>query len=126
MGAIAEGFVAFAQPLIDQTDGSMEQLQKAMTIAQLCFNFAILPDESREKAIRETQQSLAMDDEEFEAFRNSVLLPMIQRHKEMFPLMHRRTSTSEWQTKPSVQEVPRMTTLAKKSRQRTLRTVPLQ
>ncbi len=30
MGAIAEAFAAFAQPLIDQTDGSPEQVEKAL------------------------------------------------------------------------------------------------
>ena len=40
MGAIAEGFVAYAQPLLDQTDGSEEQLNKAFAISQLCFNLA--------------------------------------------------------------------------------------
>ena len=34
MGAIAEGIAAYAQPLLDQTDGSIEQLNKAMTISQ--------------------------------------------------------------------------------------------
>ena len=29
MGAIAEAFSAFAQPLLDQTDGSPEQVEKA-------------------------------------------------------------------------------------------------
>ena len=32
MGAIAEGFVAYAQPLLDQTDGSEEQMNKAFAI----------------------------------------------------------------------------------------------
>lgn len=31
MGAIADGFVAYVQPLLDQTDGSMEQLNQAFT-----------------------------------------------------------------------------------------------
>ena len=38
MGAIAEGIAAYAQPLLDQTDGSLEQLNNAMTISQLCWN----------------------------------------------------------------------------------------
>jgi hypothetical protein len=29
MGAIAEGFAAYARPLLDQTDGSEAQLNKA-------------------------------------------------------------------------------------------------
>ena len=32
MGAIAEAFAAFAKPLLDQTDGSEEQLNKALQI----------------------------------------------------------------------------------------------
>ncbi len=38
MGALAEAFVAYAQPLLDQTDGSEEQLNKAFAISQLCYN----------------------------------------------------------------------------------------
>ena len=48
MGAIAEGIVAYAQPLLDQTDGSEEQLNKAFTISQLCYNLALLPEDSRD------------------------------------------------------------------------------
>jgi hypothetical protein len=72
MGAIAEGIVAYAQPLIDQTDGSLEQLNKALSMSQLCFNLALLPEDRRETSIRELQPSLQMDDEEFEAFRGTV------------------------------------------------------
>ena len=45
MGALAEAFVAYAQPLLDQTDGSEEQLNKAFAISQLCYNLALLPDD---------------------------------------------------------------------------------
>ena len=38
MGAIADAFVAYAQPLIDQTDGSEEQLSQAFAMSQLCYN----------------------------------------------------------------------------------------
>jgi uncharacterized protein YecA (UPF0149 family) len=98
MGAIAEALVAYAQPLIDQTDGSLEQMQKAFTISQLCYNLALLPEDKRETSIREMQPSLQMDDEEFEAFRSSVFIPMIRRHEEMFPLMHRRGSAASSQS----------------------------
>ena len=53
MGAIAEGFVAFAQPLIDQTDGSQEQLNKALAIGQLCFNLALVSDDRRDTTLVE-------------------------------------------------------------------------
>jgi hypothetical protein len=35
-----------------------------------------------------------MGDEEFEEFRSSVVIPMIRRHQDMFPLMHRRSSSA--------------------------------
>jgi hypothetical protein len=44
MGVIANAFVAFAQPMLDQTDGSMEQMEKAFAISQLCYNLALLPE----------------------------------------------------------------------------------
>jgi hypothetical protein len=35
MGAIADGIVAYAQPLLDQTDGSSEQLNKAFALPKI-------------------------------------------------------------------------------------------
>lgn len=90
MGAIAEGIAAYAQPLIDQTDGSLEEVKRAIAISHVCFNLALSPEDVRDKMISEMQQTLEMDDEEFDAFRRSIVIPMIERHYEMFPLMHRR------------------------------------
>ncbi len=94
MGAIAEAFAAFAQPLLDQTDGSEEQLNKAFSLSQLCYNLAMLPEDSRETMLSEMQQSLDMDDEEFDAFRREIVGPMIRRHETMFPGMHRRVAAN--------------------------------
>jgi SEC-C motif len=107
MGAIAEAFVAYAKPLLDQTDGSEEQLNKAFAISQLCYNLALLPDDSRSAALAEMRPTLGMDDEEFEDFRRSVVFPMIQRHQEMFPLMHRRFSPDRSQSGPSLGAPPK-------------------
>jgi hypothetical protein len=96
MGAIADAIVSFAQPLIDETDGSLEQINKAMTIGQLCWNLALVPDERLEESISEMQPSLNMDDEEFDDFRQSIIVPMIRRHCEMFPQLHRRRSSVLW------------------------------
>ena len=93
MGAIANAFVAYAQPLLDGTDGSEEALNKALSISQFCYNLALLPQDDREQSLREMRSSLAMDDDQFDDFRRSVILPMIRRHQEMFPQMHLRAST---------------------------------
>ena len=91
MGALADALVAYARPLLDQTDGSEEQLNKAFAISQLCYNLALLPEDQRDAMLSETRQSLGMDDAEFADFRRSVIDPMIRRHEEMFPGMHWRS-----------------------------------
>lgn len=97
MGAIGEAFGAFVQPLVDQTDGSLEQLNKAVQIGQLCYNLALLPPDEREKMLVDIRSSYyEMDDEQFDDFRRTVVAPMIRRHEQMFPRMHRRDRADEW------------------------------
>jgi hypothetical protein len=91
VGAIAEAIAAYAQPLFDQTDGSIDKMNRAMTVAQMCWNLALLPEDQREKAIDELKPALNMKDGEFAEFRQQVVLPMIRRHREMFPGMHARS-----------------------------------
>jgi len=96
MGGIADTFVAYAQPLFEKTDGSVSTMNRAMTIAQMCWNLALLPENQRETAIDELKPTLEMTDEEFADFRQSLILPMIHRHHEMFPELHdhfKRTSS---------------------------------
>lgn len=94
MGAIAEAMVNFARPLIDATDGSEEQLNRAMMLSQLCWNLSLMPEDRREESLANMQPSLHMDDTEFEDFRQTVVLPMIRRHEEMFPRLHGRQMES--------------------------------
>jgi uncharacterized protein YecA (UPF0149 family) len=115
MGAIAEAFVAYAQPLLDQTDGSEEDLNRAIALSQLCYNLALLPDESREQSIVEMRLRLDMDDAEFDDFKRSILIPMIQRHEEMFPMLHRRGSINVTQSEPWPPMRPRTAAPAKAS-----------
>jgi hypothetical protein len=114
MGAIADAFVAFAQPLIDQTDGSEEELNKAFAISQLCYNLALFPHDERSAAVAEMQRSLKMADAEFDDFRRSVLDPMIQRHEAMFPRLHGRVSDDPSQSGPSLRAHPRQTARGEK------------
>ncbi len=93
MGAMADALVAYAQPLLDATDGSDEQIQRAFALSTLCYNLALIPEESRERAIDDMKISLKMGDEEFEAFRRTVITPMLQRHQTMFANTQRRGST---------------------------------
>lgn len=90
MGALGDAIGAYIQPLIDETDGSPEEVQKALSLGLLCYNTALLPVDKREEMSAEMQSSLGMDDDEFDDFRRSVLEPMISRHEQMFPLLHER------------------------------------
>jgi uncharacterized protein YecA (UPF0149 family) len=93
MGAMAEAIAAYAQPLIDQTDGSSEMMNRALALAQVCWNLALVPAVERDEAIREMQPTLKMNDREFEDFRDTFLILMIQRHEEMFPQLHKHGTT---------------------------------
>jgi hypothetical protein len=92
MGAIAEGIVAYAQILIDQTDGSLEEVDNALGMSQICFNLALMPAEERTSFLKDLQPDLGMNDQELEEFQRDVVVPMIRRHEKMFPLMHLRSA----------------------------------
>ena len=91
MGAIADAIVAYARPLFEETDGSESAMNRAMAVAQMCWNLALLPEDKREAAIDEMKPALKMTDEEFADFRQNLILPMIHRHHEMFPGLHNRS-----------------------------------
>ncbi|MEI6414012.1 MAG: SEC-C metal-binding domain-containing protein [Pseudomonadota bacterium] len=93
MGAIADAIVDYAQPLLDKTDGSLEQVNKAFALSQMCWNLALLPEEARGESLAKMRPTLTMDDDEFDTFRRTVVIPMIRRHEEMFPSMHHLDST---------------------------------
>jgi uncharacterized protein YecA (UPF0149 family) len=109
MGAMAEALVAYAQPLLDETDGSMEQIERAFALSQMCFNLAQLPEERRNQAIGELKEAFEMDDEEFEDFRFTIVIPMINRHHEMFPGMAGSSSTGSLPSGPSFLKGPEVT-----------------
>ena len=88
MGATARGLAEYAEPLIDRTDGSAEQIQLALTITRFCYNLALIAEKDREQMLDDFRPELKMGDAEFAEFKSSVVLPMIERHRKMFPLMH--------------------------------------
>jgi SEC-C motif len=106
MGAIAEGIFAYAQPLIDQTDGSLEQVKQAMSLSQYCWNLSLVSEDRRSRVLAGTQQSLQMDDDEFKQFRSSIVITMMERHKVMFPFMHGPESIFSSRSSPSLRPEP--------------------
>ncbi len=90
MGAIADAMSAYAQPLLDQTDGSLEQMQMALNIAMACWNIGKFPEDERQPAIDSLAESMGLDEAEREEFQDDVLMPMIRRHDEMFGQVFQR------------------------------------
>lgn len=116
MGAMAEALVAYAQPLIDDTDGSLEQMQSAFTISQICYNLAIMPEESQRELIDEMKLQMKLSDDEFDDFKRSIIIPMIHRHHEMFPRMHGNRSRDQPQNRSAFPAEKRMVTVSEESK----------
>ncbi len=106
MGAIADAIVGYAQPLIDATDGSMDQINRALAISQACWNLSLLPKEQRQSSMKSLRDALSMDDAEFQDFHRSILEPMVRRHEEMFPKLHRHESLEPPHWEPSLSPLP--------------------
>lgn len=85
MGLMAEAMMEYAEPLLERADGSQEYMEKAVTLAQTCWNLALLPETERETFLEQMRPTLGMDEEEFQEFKEDVIEPMINRHHEMFP-----------------------------------------
>lgn len=103
MGALGNALSAYMQPLIDQSDGTLEGLNQALKIGQLCYNLSLISEDQRTELLNNMQRTLEMNDADFEVFRQAIVLPMIRRHEEMFPGLHRRgpstlgaAATSSW------------------------------
>ena len=107
MGILADSMMEYAQPLMDDTDGSVEGLNKALSIAQICWNMAIMSEEEREESFSSMRSDITMNDDEFLDFRDNVIAPMILRHQEMFPNMPRQAAKVRERSRPREPSLPR-------------------
>ena len=58
---------AYVQPLLDDTDGSPDQMNQALQFGVLFWNLALLPEEERDSALSEMRLGLKMEEDEFAA-----------------------------------------------------------
>lgn len=106
MGGFADAIVKYAQPLIDSSDGSPEQVQNALTMSQLCWNMALMSEEDRNAFLDKMPPMPNMGIEVLEEFKRTVVKPMVQRHQEMFPGLHRGRPIPPANSTP-IHEIPR-------------------
>ena len=67
MGVIGESMAAYVQPLLDDADGSPDQMNQALQFGVLFWNLALLPEEERDSALSEMRLGLKMEEDEFAA-----------------------------------------------------------
>jgi len=91
MGAMAQMFGEYAKPLLDETDGSYEQVEKALALSSLCYNLALLPTQELGQSLVRMKTDFKLSDDDFIDFLRSTITPMIARYKEMFPSIHERS-----------------------------------
>lgn len=83
----AKQMVDFLQPLLDDTDGSPEQMNRVMQLGMLWWNLATLPPGEREDLLTEMVNKVSEEDEVRQEFRR-VAVAMVERHRAMFPRLH--------------------------------------
>lgn len=84
----AEAFAAYAQPLIELMGDGEQKLEKALFLAQICWNLALIQDvEEREAQIEKMLEAVGGDEETRQAGRFLIDF-MIALHQEMFPDLH--------------------------------------
>ena len=77
----------FASPLLDATDGSAEQRQRALDMTMAFWNLAVIKDDrERERALDALTESFEAEEERLQF--KSLAADMIERHRLMFPDMH--------------------------------------
>jgi hypothetical protein len=86
----AQQVADFAKPLLDAAKGDFEAMQRAYSLGAVLWNVALCDDEkTRDELLDEVIGVTHPSDEDAREFR-ALALEMIERHKTMFPDLHRR------------------------------------
>jgi hypothetical protein len=86
----AQQMVEFVQPLLDQTDGSTEAVNKVMSLGMICWNLAMAPNDDQARRLSELAEKTFPNEETRAAFRETARV-MVERHHQMFPELHDRS-----------------------------------
>ena len=89
----AQQMAEYAQPLVDETDGSSTSVQAALNFAMLFWNLAVTRDDAtRERHLAEMKQRI--DEAERAEFDQTARM-MVERHRRMFPEMHESRASGD-------------------------------
>jgi hypothetical protein len=83
-GGFADSLALLAEPLLEHSDGSLEQVQKAMSVAAVAWNIGLLPRDQQLAAIDETIAESSMETRDKENF-VLLLTGLVARFNELYP-----------------------------------------
>lgn len=81
----AAKMVRFAQPLLDVAGDDSDRRQRTLNYGLTFWNLAVHQESKREELLADMTDGVGEEGEKF----RSLAIDMIQRHREMFPEMHR-------------------------------------
>jgi hypothetical protein len=84
----AAKIVRFTQPLLDVAGDDPDRRQRALNYGLTFWNLAVCQEAKREELLADMTDGIGEEGEKF----RSLAIDMIQRHREMFPEMHRGRS----------------------------------
>jgi tetratricopeptide (TPR) repeat protein len=90
----AEAMVRFARPLLSLAQNEAS-LKTFMNLAQVCWNLSLMPPSERQQALETAVDGLKLDPQG-SALQRTMLEMMIERHEQLFPLMHRTRDSAEY------------------------------
>jgi hypothetical protein len=88
VGASPE-MLEFVAPMLEQTDRSAGATHRVMDLGAIFWNLAVASDEERQRTLSRYVDEAFPDEPAREAFRVTARA-MIERHRQMFPALHRR------------------------------------
>jgi hypothetical protein len=86
----AAKMVEFVKPLMDESDGSAESMQKCLELGMICWNAALLIDETGDEhgVLEDLLSGMKAESEDSRQKHRKLFQMMIRRHFEMFPEEH--------------------------------------
>jgi hypothetical protein len=85
----ARQMLTFVEPLLEATDRSPEAAKRVMDLGAIYWDLAVSPDQARERTLSRYVDEAFDDEAGRQAFRQTARA-MIERHRQMFPELHRQ------------------------------------
>ena len=79
----------FVEPLLEAAGGDLARVEHAITLGAAFWNLALCEGDQRERMLADLARTIAKTEDDVAEFR-SLALSMVERHRMMFPGLHRK------------------------------------